>query len=252
MGEVGFDRDGTAARWRTGRSPATGAKSESQADFPGKIRPQGVGQVGAVGRGGQSLVFVKAEMVVQEVAVGIAQNRLQRKEAQALFRRRVEQGFDPGRIKGFCGGRPCQRWFAGFGAADREQAATDGAALAPRFDPVAAFTQTSQFRRQAPRWPAAWMGLQRNPTALAIDQNQIGNRSVRGHTHEFDRRIGFGVERRNPDMRFSGLFARDRIGQRRRYSQKSQQAEQDRASDQIGEACHRLQDSCGKNSSASV
>ena len=44
-------------------------------------------------------------MVVQEVALGVAQHRLQGREAEIFLGRGAKQGFDPGGIKGF-GGKP--------------------------------------------------------------------------------------------------------------------------------------------------
>ena len=64
MGKFGLDDGSAAIRRRPGRTAAAGAESNRQADLPGKISPEGIGQIGAVGGEREVFVFVEAEIVV--------------------------------------------------------------------------------------------------------------------------------------------------------------------------------------------
>ena len=86
---------------RIGGPPAAVAQAHRQAQLPGEVGPQKVGQVGAVRLGRQrvavlGIVLAQAQVVVQEVAPGVAQGRRQRPKADRLGRRRIEQRLDPG------------------------------------------------------------------------------------------------------------------------------------------------------------
>lgn len=206
-----IQRGRAAARRTLGGAAVTGAKGDRQADFPGEVGAQEIGQVGAIGRGWQFAVFVETQVIEEEVAILIAQDRLEGFEAQVLAVRGVEQFLDPGGVEGFHGLRPgCVGGGAapdGLGAPRGNLAAADNLAATADFQQQGAGRREGGFSLQTPGRPAAPSGRKGPPRCSPVTDREAVRRTIRGHGHDPDRFPGGGSGGRGPDARFFGFHA---------------------------------------------